>query len=195
MQLTSTRKKANAITSNILNRIAVRGQRKVADALGINESQISRWKDSFIPKMGMLLAVLEWGVEDEELAELAILAWWKQQPFDLQIPEHLGNCIFCIKKSTQKIGLACKDEEGLQRVFNEVITGSHVRDGHRETPKEIMYRGRMSLDGIAKMYSENDYQALYQDMVRAKRFDTGSCSESCEIFGGQLDFDFGREAA
>ncbi|HHE3017362.1 TPA: CII family transcriptional regulator, partial [Escherichia coli] len=26
MQLTSTRKKANAITSNILNRIAVRGQ-------------------------------------------------------------------------------------------------------------------------------------------------------------------------
>ncbi|EOK0234032.1 phosphoadenosine phosphosulfate reductase family protein, partial [Escherichia coli] len=100
------------------------------------------------------------------LAELSdfekedILAWWKQQPFDLQIPEHLGNCIFCIKKSTQKIGLACKDEEGLQRVFNEVITGSHVRDGHRETPKEIMYRGRMSLDGIAKMYSENDYQAL-----------------------------------
>ncbi len=135
------------------------------------------------------------------LAELSdfekedILAWWKQQPFDLQIPEHLGNCIFCIKKSTQKIGLACKDEEGLQRVFNEVITGSHVRDGHRETPKEIMYRGRMSLDGIAKMYSENDYQALYQDMVRAKRFDTGSCSESCEIFVGQLDFDFGREAA
>lgn len=71
MQLTSTRKKANVITSNILNRIAVRGQRKVADALGVNESQISRWKDSFIPKMGMLLAVLEWGVEDEELAELA----------------------------------------------------------------------------------------------------------------------------
>lgn len=71
MELTSTRKKANAITSSILNRIAIRGQRKVADALGINESQISRWKGDFIPNMGMLLAVLEWGVEDEELAELA----------------------------------------------------------------------------------------------------------------------------
>ncbi|EBE7597139.1 hypothetical protein GWF39_22550, partial [Salmonella enterica] len=34
MELTSTRKKANAITSSILNRIAIRGQRKVADALG-----------------------------------------------------------------------------------------------------------------------------------------------------------------
>ncbi|MEY8768993.1 lambda phage CII family protein [Erwinia sp. ACCC 02193] len=71
MEITSTRKKANAITSNILNRIAMRGQRNVASELGINESQITRWKDSFIPKMSMLLAVLEWGVEDEELASLA----------------------------------------------------------------------------------------------------------------------------
>ena len=44
-------RKQNAITSNILNRIAVRGQRKVADALGINESQISRWKEVY-PKDG-----------------------------------------------------------------------------------------------------------------------------------------------
>jgi len=71
MDITSTRKKANAITSNILNRIAMRGQRNVASELGINESQITRWKDSFIPKMSMLLAVLEWGVEDDELAVLA----------------------------------------------------------------------------------------------------------------------------
>ncbi len=62
MQLTSTRKKANAITSNILNRIAVRGQRKVADALGINESQISRWKDSFIPKMAIEPPRVSWRV-------------------------------------------------------------------------------------------------------------------------------------
>lgn len=71
MDITNTRKKANDITSSILNRIAIRGQRNVAEKLGINESQISRWKDSFIPKMSMLLAVLEWGVEDEELAGLA----------------------------------------------------------------------------------------------------------------------------
>ncbi|MGU0042908.1 CII family transcriptional regulator [Escherichia coli] len=58
MQLTSTRKKANAITSSILNRIAVRGQRKVADALGINELQISLWKDSFIPKWECFLLFL-----------------------------------------------------------------------------------------------------------------------------------------
>lgn len=135
------------------------------------------------------------------LAELSdfeksdILDWWQEQPFDLQIPEHLGNCVFCIKKSTQKLGLACRDESGGRLVFNEVITGKHVRDGHRSTSKEVMYRGHLSLDGIAKMYESGDYQELYQEMVAAKRFDTGSCSESCEIFGGQLGLDFGEEAA
>ena len=76
------------------------------------------------------------------------------------------------------------------RVFNDVTTGKHVREGHRETPKQIMYRGHLSLDGIASMYADEDYQQLYQAMTRAKKFDSGSCSESCEIFGGQLGFDF-----
>ncbi|PUX35987.1 CII family transcriptional regulator [Cronobacter sakazakii] len=71
MELTSTRKRANAITSNIFNRIAIRGQRNIASQLGVDESQITRWKSSMIPKMSMLLAILEWGVEDEELSNLA----------------------------------------------------------------------------------------------------------------------------
>ncbi|MDE1475078.1 phosphoadenosine phosphosulfate reductase family protein [Xenorhabdus bovienii] len=115
-----------------------------------------------------------------------ILDWWKDQSFDLSIPEYLGNCVFCIKKSSQKLGLACQDEPGLKLVFEHTcITPSYVRNGHRKTDREIMYRGHMSLDGIAKMYSDVDYQNIYQDMIAAQRFDTGSCSESCEIF--QLD--------
>ncbi|MCW7764466.1 phosphoadenosine phosphosulfate reductase family protein [Photorhabdus luminescens] len=115
-----------------------------------------------------------------------VLDFWKKQQFDLQIPEHLGNCVFCIKKNSKKLGLACQDEPGLKKVFElTCITGKHVRDGHRKTSREIMYRGKMSLDGIARMYSNTDYQNLYQEMVAAKRFDAGSCSESCEIF--QLD--------
>jgi len=30
----------------------------------------------------------------------------------------------------------------------------------------------------------------YQAMVQARRFDTGSCSESCEIWGEQLELKF-----
>ncbi|MBS6032256.1 MAG: phosphoadenosine phosphosulfate reductase family protein [Pantoea sp.] len=147
------------------------------------------------PKRLMPKAGIRYLAELTNYEKSDILNWWKDQPFDLQIPEHLGNCIFCIKKSTPKLGLATRDEPGLVRVFNDVTTGGHVREGHRETPKEIMYRGHLSLDGIASMYAGEDYQQLYQAMTRAKKFDSGSCSESCEIFGGQLGFNFDEEAA
>lgn len=58
------------------------------------------------------------------------------------------------------------------RVFNELVTGKHVRDGHRKTNKDVMYRGHLSLDGIARMYADSDYRNLYQAMVQARRFDT-----------------------
>lgn len=56
--------------------------------------------------------------------------------------------------------------------------------------KDIMYRGHLTLDGIARMSANSDYRNLYQAMVQARRFDTGSCSESCEIWGDQLELEF-----
>ena len=53
-----------------------------------------------------------------------------------------------------------------------------------------MYRGHLTLDGIARMSANSDYRNLYQAMVQARRFDTGSCSESCEIWGDQLELEF-----
>ncbi len=32
-----------------------------------------------------------------------ILNWFKDQPFDLDLPEHLGNCVTCHKKSDRKL--------------------------------------------------------------------------------------------
>ncbi|AFM76394.1 lambda phage CII family protein [Escherichia coli] len=65
------RNEALRIESALLNKIAMLGTEKTAEAVGVDKSQISRWKRDWIPKFSMLLAVLEWGVEDEELAELA----------------------------------------------------------------------------------------------------------------------------
>ncbi|MGE4828208.1 CII family transcriptional regulator [Yersinia enterocolitica] len=71
MERTTTRNKARIIESQLLNKIALRGVTDIADAVGVDKSQISRWKESFIPKISMLLAVLEWGVVDDEMARLA----------------------------------------------------------------------------------------------------------------------------
>ncbi|EIX9440357.1 TPA: hypothetical protein OT945_003639 [Klebsiella pneumoniae] len=62
---------ARRIESWLLNRIALKGGTNVAKAIGVDKAQISRWKESWLPKMAMLLAVLEWGVVDDDIARLA----------------------------------------------------------------------------------------------------------------------------
>lgn len=71
MERTQTRTKAMKIEGQLLNKISVIGSAVIAEAVGVDRSQITRWKESFIPKMSMLLAVLEWGVVDDDLARLA----------------------------------------------------------------------------------------------------------------------------
>ncbi|HBE9089609.1 CII family transcriptional regulator [Serratia fonticola] len=71
MEVAKTRKAALKIESALLNKIAVKGVSSIADAVGVAPSQVTRWKESLIPRMSMLLAVLEWGVVDDDLARLA----------------------------------------------------------------------------------------------------------------------------
>lgn len=70
MEHANTRKEAMRIESALLNKIAAKGVSTIANAIGVNASQVTRWKESLIPKMSLLLAILEYGIEDEEMAEL-----------------------------------------------------------------------------------------------------------------------------
>lgn len=71
METANTRKTAMKIHSSLLNKIAVMGQRKFADAMGVHESQVSRWKSGMLETMSMALAILNYEVADSEMVELA----------------------------------------------------------------------------------------------------------------------------
>lgn len=71
MERTQTRTEALKIESALLNKIAMKGSSEIANAIGVDRSQISRWKETWLPKLSMLLAVLEWGVVDDDMARLA----------------------------------------------------------------------------------------------------------------------------
>ncbi|HCD9772883.1 lambda phage CII family protein [Enterobacter hormaechei] len=71
MEHANKRNEAMRIESALLNKIALIGIEKTAAAVGVDKAQISRWKRDWIPKFSMLLAVLEWGVVDDEMARLA----------------------------------------------------------------------------------------------------------------------------
>lgn len=114
-----------------------------------------------------------------------ILDWWAKMPFDLQIKEHLGNCVFCIKKGINKVALAAKDEPELASKFIKMINMDDVRIVEsRTTPSNAMYRQNMSLESIIDLYAEMPRDKLAKT-VRST-FETGSCSESCELLVEQM---------
>ncbi|MFG6654966.1 CII family transcriptional regulator [Scandinavium sp. M-37] len=73
MDNSTTRNKVQArhIESWLHNQIAMRGSTKIANAIGVHKSTITHWKEKMLPKIAMLLAELEWGVVDDDMARLA----------------------------------------------------------------------------------------------------------------------------
>lgn len=119
-----------------------------------------------------------------------IINWWRNQPFDLEIPEHLGNCVFCIKKSISKIALATRDEKKMAEDFINLIDDPNVRVVEREQQaNKIMYRGGNSLISIMALYQNRSRDDILATIRGGGGYDSGSCSESCELFSCQLDLD------
>lgn len=71
MEHATRSKKAARIESALLNKLALMGQKTFAAAMGVPEYQVSRWKNGFFSQISMMLAILNYGVEDDEMAELA----------------------------------------------------------------------------------------------------------------------------
>lgn len=73
MEHSTSRNKCEArrIETWLLNQMALRGVTNIAKAIGVDKSSVTRWKESMVPKMAMLLAELQWGVVDDDMARLA----------------------------------------------------------------------------------------------------------------------------
>ncbi|OWY78881.1 phage N-6-adenine-methyltransferase [Pantoea sp. AMG 501] len=117
-----------------------------------------------------------------DMEKVDILNWWKQQSFDLDLPEHLGNCVFCIKKGVNKIALATRDEPEMAEKFRSVIESNSVRVvDRRQQENKIMYRDNNSLEGIIAMYSDISREEIASTIRGTGGYESGSCSESCEV--------------
>lgn len=113
-----------------------------------------------------------------------ILDWWSDMPFDLEIDEHLGNCVFCIKKAEQKIALAMRDEPEMARQFDEMLNREDVRTlDTRTIANDAIYRNGRTMADIAEMFEHVPTDFLRQRMKPNR----GNCQESCEVFGCQDD--------
>lgn len=109
-----------------------------------------------------------------------VLDWWETQPFDLAITEHLGNCVFCIKKGLNKVALAAKDEPEMAVRWIGVTEGPNVRTEGRKHNHKRMYRKRLHMSDVIEAFKDHDRDEMYKALRSSKRYESGSCSESCE---------------
>ncbi|AFC22689.1 putative NinC recombination protein [Vibrio phage vB_VchM-138] len=97
-----------------------------------------------------------------------VLRFWGNMDFDLEIPEWLGNCVFCFKKSDLKLAAAVHDEPDLYLEWFEMVRLSPDRK-HR------------TLDQVIALFDGSTGDDLKSRIKGSKMLDTGSCSESCEV--------------
>lgn len=105
-----------------------------------------------------------------------VLDWWSEQDFDLDLPGHKGNCVFCIRKSLQKVALAAKEEPEMTTDFWDILVQNDIKED------KVMYRSNSSLQEVIVMFSDIERDELASRMRSMRQYDTGSCSESCEAF-------------
>lgn len=68
-------------------------------AIGIRSDEIDRMNSGLLEKQAVYYPL----VSERPETKQSINAWWKLQKFNLEIPEHYGNCVTCFKKSDRKL--------------------------------------------------------------------------------------------
>lgn len=105
-----------------------------------------------------------------------VMDWWEDQEFQLDLPEHRGNCTTCHKKSLKKLVMVAQETpeefEFNARMEEEYGLAGHNVDG---TPRTFFRENRSTKDIISIS------QLLGQGRANALDVDSG-CSESCEPF-------------
>lgn len=105
-----------------------------------------------------------------------ILDWWKEQPFDLGLKDHQGNCDGCHKKHLPKLVRIAQEAPGTFNWWDDMEQryglAGHNLDG---TPRTF-YRGHRSAQDIVAMSKLMTLPPMPDDEEDA------GCSESCEAF-------------
>ena len=126
-----------------------------------------------------------WDIDKED-----VLDWWEEQDFDLEIPEHMGNCVWCWKKSYIKLATVMKEKpeafdfpERMEKLHGQTgnIAKKVLNNGVLKGQNSIkFFRGFRTVQDIRAMAEEGTDFFIDKHYARL----SGGCSESCEPFHG-----------
>ena len=154
-------------------------------AIGIRADEAQRMAKN-AEEYQMIYPLVDWDIDKED-----VLNWWEDQEFDLEIPEHFGNCVWCWKKSYKKLMTvmieqpdAFKFPEKMEKKYGKTgnIAKKMLTTGILKGHDSIrFFRGFKTVKDIRKMAS-GDFEK-FVDLHHLHISD--GCSESCEPFHGE----------
>ncbi len=118
--------------------------------------------------------------EHSDAEKQDVLDFWSTIPFDLEIPEWSGNCVFCPKKSDLKLAAAQRDDPELYILWLEMLHSSDVRRDDNTGRVEEMYRKSRALEQVIGVFDGSTGDEIKSRIRGGHMVDTNSCSESCD---------------
>lgn len=158
-------------------------------AIGIRADEIDRVSLTAMQKHNAFYPCVDAGVTKADVRD-----WWADQHFNLDIPEHLGNCRFCWKKSKRKLLTIAREHPEffdfpLRMELQYALAGGIRKDGEERKPR-VFFRGNQSAQDILREAAEGNFEPFVDDKFIPFDSDLdvgGSCGESCEVFADLND--------
>ena len=97
-----------------------------------------------------------------------ILDWWKEQPFDLEISEQLGNCVTCYKKSDKKLDLIRLEDKSHFDFFIDMENKYQTLKPQEGKEKRIIFRHNRTSYEVANGLNKPSKPSLLDE-----------CAEEC----------------
>lgn len=131
----------------------------------------------------IIYPLVRWGVKKED-----VLSWWAVQPFDLELPEHFGNCVGCWKKSDRKLMTVAKERPEAFAFFDRMErTYPDAGPGDFDRPRRFFRQSRSAQEMLT--LSTKPFVPYTPDTeVQLSLLDLGGgCGESCEVWADGME--------
>lgn len=154
-------------------------------AIGIRADEIDRMSET-ADEDHIIYPLVKWGVTKDD-----VIRWWRQQPFDLELPgEQYGNCTWCWKKTLRKHLTLAVDAPDVF-AFPARMERLYPFAGRGEGPRRFFRQHWTTLDIAARARQpfERWVDGVVHDDPELDR--SNGCDEACNIFPakkrGQID--------
>lgn len=151
------------------------GKKNYSTAIGIRADEMDRINSKY-EELSYYYPLAWEGITKED-----VNAFWNKMPFNLEIPEHLGNCTWCWKKSFNKHMKVIEDMPeayDVPKMLEEKYHINGIKTQARFEEKQTFFRKHMSANDLFEHYNDSKME----DLKKQDELDgyENSCKESCE---------------